>query len=78
MTSGPVLTDWLISVSSGVTASAVIYAARSLRKFGSQHKWLMEQTAKNTAAIEKQGEVQAQHSKALEQLMRPPRVQRSR
>ena len=78
MTSGPVLTDWLISVSSGITASAVIYGVRALRKFSREHDWLMETTAKNTAAIEKQGEVQAQHSKALEQLMRPPRVQRSR
>jgi len=78
VTSGPVLTDWLISVSSGITASAVIYGVRSLRKFSREHEWLMTTTAsntssieKNTAAIEKQGEV-------IERLLRPPRQPRSR
>jgi len=76
VTSGPVLTDWAIAVSSGVTSSAIIYAVRTMRKFGREHDWLMRTTAANTTAIERQGQVQAQHSKALEDLMKPHRATR--
>ena len=67
---GPVVTDWLLAVSSGVTSSAILYAVRALRKFSKEHDWLMSTTRDNTKAIRELMPVVEEQGKAIEKLLR--------
>jgi len=68
------VTNWLIGVSGAVTSSAIIYAARSLRRFSREHRWLMEKTEQHGLAIEQHAVAIEQQGEAIEKLLHPPRA----